>query len=145
MWIKGLLFHELIHFFSTAIIAGFLYWKFGDLKLIVIAFAVAFMIDLDHLFDYWYFAGNLNFRSYLSGIDYFAGSQKVFVFLHSWELAGFLGIWAWIKKRPTALAISLAILGHLLVDQLSYTSNPLAYFLIFRAVNNFSLVWFNGL
>lgn len=145
MWITDLFFHESAHFLVAAILAFGFFRKDRSLKLILAIFAATFLLDLDHLFDYFNFVRKLSFREFFQGVDFFGGSNKIFIPLHSWELSFFLGIWGWLRKRPLFLAISFALAGHLLVDQLTYTSNPLAYFSIFRAANNFSQSWFNSL
>lgn len=145
MFERFVVFHELLHFGVASVLSVFLFWKFHSLKIIMLVFLVTFLLDLDHLFDYFYFAHNLNFWEYFGKVDFFIRTQKSFVFAHSWELVIFLGAWGWFKKLPVLIAISLAIAGHLLVDQFTYTSNPLAYFLFFRALNDFGLSWFNGL
>lgn len=137
--------HELSHFTVASFLSILLFWKFHSKKLIPTIFAVTFLLDLDHLFDYFYFAQNLKFWEYFGSVDFFTVSGRNFVLIHSWELAIFLGIWAWLKKSPLILSISLSLGGHLLVDQLTYTPHLLGYFLFFRALNNFSLPWFNGL
>lgn len=139
------IFHESIHFFVGAFLAIIFYRKFRSRKLVLIIFAVTFLIDLDHLFDYFYFAKNLKFWEFFGRVDFFNISRKNFVLAHSWELVTILGVLGWRKKMPVILAISFAMGGHLLVDQLSYGPHPLGYFLIFRALHNFSLDWFNGL
>lgn len=145
MWINNLALHELTHFLVATVLGAGFFWKYRSLKLILVIFTVTFLIDLDHLFDYFYLTGNLKFWEYLGRMDFFIASNTVFVLAHSWELVFLLGIWGWKKRTTLILSISLAMAGHIIVDQFSYTSNPLAYFLIFRAANNFSLPWFDGL
>jgi len=137
--------HESIHFSIALFLSLLVFRKFRSIKLTLAVLAASFLVDLDHLFDYFYYTGDLKFWEYFLGMNIFTTSQKVFVLAHSWELAIFLGIWGWRRRHLLAASISLAIAGHLLVDQLTWTPNPLAYFLIFRAANNFSLTWFNGL
>lgn len=146
MFEKFLVVHELSHF-AVAVFLSFFFLRLRTLqpkRLILIIFLVTFLMDLDHLFDFFYFAGNFNFWEYFGNIDFFASSGKVFVLIHSWELVIFLAVLGKLKRAPVFWAISAAIGGHLLIDQLSYTPNPLAYFLIFRAAASFSLAWFNG-
>lgn len=135
---------ELHHLLPAILISFFAYRRFRSLKLIGIIFAASFLIDLDHLIDLYLFAGHLKFWQIFGKVDFFAESQKVFVLAHSWELAGILGVWGWLRHRPMVLAIALALAGHLLVDQISYDPQPMSYFLIFRFLNNFSLGSFQG-
>jgi len=140
---KFLIVSELSHLLPAVLISFFGYRKFRSLKLVGIVFAASFLIDLDHLFDFYLFAGHLRFWQAFSGLDFFSGSQKVFVLFHGWELAVFLGFWGWLKRKPIILVIGLAFLGHILIDQLTYTPHPLAYFLTYRLLNNFSMASFN--
>jgi len=141
--INELILLELPHLLPAILISFFVYRKFRCLKLIGIVFAASFLIDLDHLFDLYLFTGHLKFWQIFSGMDFFAGSQKVYVLAHGWELAAFLSFWGWLKRKPIVLVIGLAFLGHILVDQLTYTPHPLAYFLSYRLLNNFSMASFN--
>lgn len=145
MWINNLALHELTHFLVATVLGAGLFWKYRSLKLILVTFAVTFLIDLDHLFDYFYFSGSLKFWGYFDNADFFILSEKVFVPLHSWEAVIILGAMGLFRKLPILIVVSIVMAGHILVDQFSYTSNPLAYFLIFRALNNFSLPWFDNL
>lgn len=142
--INGLFLHELIHLLPVIPISLFVYWRFRSLKPVLAVFLATYLIDLDHLFDYWHFIGRVDFWQYFLDFDFWEKSQKAYVLAHSWELAGILGVWGWLRHRPMILAIALAIAGHLLVDQISYDFQPMSYFLIFRVVSNFSLDWFNG-
>ncbi len=139
-----LFFHEAIHFLIAIFISSLFYWKFRTKKIILIIFIATFLIDLDHLFDYFYFAGDLKFWIYFSKIDFFNATQKVFVPLHSWELVFFLGLYGRLRNNSLLLGASAAIAGHLFIDQFSYTPNPLAYFLLLRIANNFDISWYNG-
>lgn len=137
--------HELTHFIVGSVLAVLFWRRFHKWTAVFTIFAATFLLDLDHLFDYFYFTQNFRFWEYFGRVDFFTVSNKSFVPVHSWEMAILLGILGWVKRLPIVLAISLALMGHLVVDQLSYTPNPLAYFLTFRALNNFSLAWYNGL
>lgn len=147
---KFLLFHESLHLLLTSLIAFFLYHRFKTLKLVLVAFLVIILLDADHLFDYFLYVFSSNNFSHPFSVNYFQGSSKVFVLLHGWEWS--LPLWLIsrkIGKRKKLVglewAVTLSYLGHLLIDQLSYTSNPLAYFLTFRLLTGFDLTKFNGL
>lgn len=134
--------HELIHVFVSLVISVFVFWSFDcaqdkKWKLVIWVFAVGVFLDMDHLFDLITASGNLNdiFAS-----SYFLRSNKVFVFLHSWELLVPWWIYIiWSRRYPLGWAVTLAFVGHLLVDQFSYGAYPLTYFLTYRWINNFQL------
>lgn len=134
--IMSLILHELIHFFVALAIAGFIYLKWRNWKLVVWVFAVGIFLDIDHLIDCYLTNGDFNvFEN-----SYFATSQKAYVLLHSWELL--IPWWIWIiysKKYSLGWTISLAFVGHLLIDQFSYSSQPLTYFLTYRILHGFDL------
>lgn len=140
----SLLPHEIIHLLVAFSLSFIVFRKFRSLKLIIILFIVTFLVDLDHIYDYFHFTGNLSFWEYFAKIDVFSTSQQAFVLAHSWELVIILGVWGWRRRQPAILVVSIALAGHLLVDQLTWTQNLLAYFLTLRAMNQFSLVWFDN-
>lgn len=141
----SLLPHEITHLLVALLLGFIVFWKSRSLKLIIILFIVTFLVDLDHIYDYFHFTGNLSFWEYFSKIDVFSTSQQAFILAHSWELVIILGGWGWRRRQSAVLVASLALAGHLLVDQLTWTENLLAYFLALRAINQFSLVWFDNL
>lgn len=133
-----------MHLLVAFVLGLIVFWKFRSPKLIILLFIVTFLVDLDHIYDYFHITGNLSFWEYFSKIDVFGTSQRAFILAHSWELVIILGGWGWRRRQPAMLVVSLALAGHLLVDQLTWTQNLLAYFLTLRAINQFSLVWFDN-
>lgn len=128
--------HELIHFFVTLLIATIVYLKWRNWKLVVWVFAVGIFLDTDHIIDCYLATGGLN----IFNTSYFQISQKAYVFLHSWELL--IPWWIYIiysKKFDLGLAVTLVFIGHLLVDQFSYSTHLLTYFLSYRIINGFEL------
>ena len=144
MTFKNIVWHELVHFFVALLVSSFLFWELRSVGIVLLVFSITFLLDLDHLFDYYYFARNLSFWNYFSGANIFIVSQKVFVLAHSWELVIILcGIGISIRSAPL-WGITLSLAGHLLVDQLSYKPNLRGYFLLFRLKNGFARSWFTG-
>lgn len=147
---RFLLFHEMTHLLFTSLLAFFLYRRFKNWKLVLSAFFVAIFLDIDHLFDYFFYAFSTGNFSFLLATDYFHGSKKVFVFLHGWEWS--LPLWVMTSKIGKIMkvdnlqwAVVPSFLGHLFIDQLSYSPHPLGYFLVFRILTGFDLQTFNGL
>lgn len=149
--IIGLLGHELLHFLITAVAAFFVWWRFRNWKLIIIALLVGIFIDLDHWFDYFvYFGFNIDLNNFLNVASYVHGNNKVFVPLHGWEFLIFFWLIGYflekkLKFKGLKWAISLAYAGHLICDQISVSPQPLGYFFFYRLINNFDLGAFDGI
>lgn len=132
-----LIWHESIHFFVNLLIALFIFYRYKSWKLVLIVFLVGIFLDIDHLVDLLLANGNLS--DIITGY-YFASSQKAYVLLHSWEL---LILW-WIyiiysKKFDLGWAVTLAFLGHVFIDQFSYSTYLLTYFFSYRILVDFQL------
>ncbi len=145
-----LIFHESVHIIVALLISSALYLRYKNLKLVLIALIVSIFLDIDHLIDYLNYAIATNNFSFPFATDYFHGSDKVIVLFHGWEWVPVL--WVIGKKlgkknniRGLEWWIVFPYLGHLLVDQFSYTSNPFAYFLTFRILTGFNIRMFNSL
>lgn len=141
-------FDLLKHMSVTSIIAIFLWYKYRNLKLIIIAYLAGVLVDVDHLFDYFVWAGwRFDFSEFFDPSIYVRATNKAFVLLHGWEYLMILWLIAQRLKRKVAgihLALILPYLCHLLIDQSPFTRAPLAYFFVYRLINNFSLTAFNG-
>lgn len=145
----SLLIHELIHFTISLLIGLLLYRQYKDYRLIIASLIFGVFIDLDHFIDFFLNYGlNLNLTNFFVG-NYFDESGKVYVLFHGWELiplywlmAKFIG--KKLKIKGLEWAISLAIFGHLIFDNLAYTHHPLAYFFTYRFLNGFTLTAFHG-
>lgn len=104
--------------------------------------AVSLLIDTDHLVDYiTAFGLNFNLTSVLSA-EYFKVNGQLFVPLHSWELAVFLGLLGLkAKKRKyqiPLISLAVGIFGHILVDQIMNSpAHQGMYFLTLRFLHGF--------
>jgi len=138
--------HLLGHFIIGLLVGLIVYKKTREVKYLIIALLASFLIDLDHLFDFWMAYGfSLNAVEFFE-IDFFNINQAVYVPLHSWELISLiiaLGL-LFKKYRWELLTIGLAMLFHVAWDVVSYRIMPIDYSLIYRFLNNFSLASFNG-
>jgi len=143
--------HEMVHFILTAVIAGFLFWRFKDWRLVLVAFVFGIFIDLDHWFDYFaYFGLKISLSNFFNVASYIKPFGKIYVFLHGWEFVipfWLIGRWMGKKFKIKGLewAVVLSYLGHLLWDNFSFPHHPLAYSFIYRLLNNFNLESFNGI
>lgn len=142
---------ELEHFLLTLGIALLFFWRFHDRRVILFCFFFGFLIDVDHLFDYFAYHGfNFNLARFLDVHNYMGPAGKIYVLFHGWEyLLLFWLLGRWLGKRwkikKLEWAISLVYLGHLLIDHLSFSHHPLVYFFFYRLLNNFSLESFRAL
>ena len=115
--------------------------------LAVIAFG--WLIDIDHLFDYLIWITKTGraflFSDFMAGLQ-FAGSQKIYLPLHAWELAGVIFvIWCCQSEPdPVLLWSSIGITAHLIQDQLTHKPNSLGYFFFFRMFNAYEQARFCG-
>jgi len=148
-----LLLHEIVHL-VISLLAGALVWK--KYKLALPAFTAAllggFLIDADHLFDYFLVFG-LNFElvKFFSNVQ-FGISNKVYVPFHGWEYVLllsllYLNLEVKFKKKKLylakfllsfILALNLGMYSHLIIDTLTNSVVLPGYSIIYRAVNNFA-------
>lgn len=143
----------LVHYLLAAGAFGAVFFLTKSFLWAALAFSINIFLDADHLFDYWLANGfDLDYKKFIKetvggeepGI-YFRKSQKVVIFLHSWELLPLVLIAAWVFNLPQlATAFVFGFLPHLLWDQLTYAKHPLMYSFIFRARHKFDLEKFCG-
>jgi len=132
---------ELIHLF-TALILFLLFSNFFGISVGLLAFLGAFLIDGDHMFDYFVYIlktkDPFNFKRFFQA-NYFDETGKIFVLLHSWELVvAFVALY-FVSFSAVFLVLGVSILVHLIVDQFTNHVNLLAYFLTWRAINKFDV------
>ncbi len=116
--------------------------KFHSKRAAVICLTYSIFIDLDHLFDFFLYNKRISFEviSFFT-TPYFTNNGRVHVLLHGWEYAIILLVLSvFLKKyRDISVALSLAIIGHLLVDQFCYGMTPFKYFLVYRWMYGFGI------
>lgn len=143
--------YEIGHFLATLLIAVFLCRYFKNWRLLAVCFFFGFFIDVDHLLDYFLFFGTrFNLANFFNTGTYMDGSGKIYVLFHGWEYLFFLWVGGELlskKKKIPGLteAMIFSYFTHLLLDQFSFSSFHLGYFLIYRLLNNFNLVAFKGI
>lgn len=109
-----------------------------------ILFSIAgIFIDLDHLFDYIRNYGwkIISFPDFFK-IFYTFKLKRIYVFLHSYELFLFLGLFLWYFKIDWGWAVFLGLSIHLLMDQIYYfisfrEGSRRFYFLTYRISRGF--------
>lgn len=144
-----LIYSELGHLFITLLIGAYLYKKYRLWFIWPAVFLTGFLLDIDHLFDYFlYYGPQFSLDTFLQ-TNHFVDAQTVYVPLHSWEISIlliFLGIKSEPKKvQALFLALGLSLGGHLIWDQITNPANILAYSFIYRILNNFTLDAYHGL
>ena len=132
---------EFIHFF-TALVLFLLFSSLFGFSIGLLAFLGAFLIDGDHMFDYFVYIlktkKSFSLKRFFQA-NYFDETGKIFVLLHSWELAMALAASYFISFSTVFLVLGVSILVHLIVDQFTNHVNLLAYFLTWRAINKFDV------
>ena len=134
-------FHLFIHFFMCLIIGflGSVILSIPFLYSFIASLIGGFLIDLDHLIDYFLafgFQHKLNY--FLKGYQ-FLKSDKSYVLFHSFELSIFLILLAFILHYYLLLIIATSLFLHLITDLSINKLSLKFYFLIYRLINNFDL------
>jgi hypothetical protein len=139
---------ETIHLVLSLLAGGVCFCFFGNPWLIGAAILVGFFIDVDHLFDFFtYFgwSGFKNLKNFFQVKTYLNPRGKIYALLHGFEyvpLFWFLG--HIIGVGGLSWTLSLSYLFHLLWDNFSLRNHhPLAYFIIYRVINNFDVGLFH--
>lgn len=142
-----LLIHELLHILILIPPALFLWKRYQRKDLVVLLFILGIGMDVDHLLEYFLVFDHWSLTFFLSG-DSFLKLDRVIIFFHGWEyvlLLSFLLFHSRKRRKPVILAVLLGITGHLVWDQLSNTSNPLGYFILYHLLHGFSRAAFGML
>lgn len=135
---SGLLAHEIIHGLFALPFAYLLYKKTNSWKKFFAVILVTYLIDLDHLIDYFSFYGlKINLLKMMDN-SYFELPHRAFIFFHAWEWILILGVLAWKKGwRSPYTFLFLGLIPHLIFDS-THVGSLRFYSVIFRAINSFS-------
>jgi len=136
--------HLLIHF-SLSILSGYIVGRyFKNIWLGIIAgFLGGFLIDLDHVLEYFFILGaHFNLYYFLTGRQ-FLKSDRIYIIFHAWEyIAPLLGL-AWLLEKKKTLKIFLISLAfaasvHLVSDALINNYPFKFYSIIYRSEQSFA-------
>ncbi len=135
--------HLFIHFI-LAVLAGLLVGHYFDKeKLGIIAGVLGgFLIDLDHVLEYFFTFGlHFNLNYFLTGRGFLI-SNKIFLVFHAWEYIPILLIIAWLLRRRKnisifLLALTFGAIVHMTSDCFLNNYPPRNYSIIYRAVKRF--------
>jgi hypothetical protein len=136
--------HLFIHFSLAALIGYYFGWRFKRPVLgIVFGILGGFLIDLDHVLEYFLFYGlHFNFTYFVESRQYLL-TDKVKIFFHAWEYFPLLLLIAWLFRRKKVLKmifLTLAFAGlvHLIGDVLINGYSLKYYSIAYRALHHFS-------
>ena len=143
---------EFIHLLLSLLVGYFVYRLYKRKEAFISAILGGFLIDIDHLFDYFFFykkSLSFSLQEFLSG-HYFKILGQVHVFFHSYELVVvFLIAYLIVMKHAKTkdkqllatifLALSLAMLLHISFDILHNHINWQAFSLINRIHTHFDI------
>lgn len=140
-----LIFDELVHFLLALAVGLFFYWRFRRWETIITAIIFGFLIDVDHLFDYFaFFNFQFNLSSFFATQTYFVPSGKIYVLFHAWEWLILLWLIFWqigkrFKIKSLQWVVSGAYFFHLVWDCISTQTLPLVYLITYRLLNDFEI------
>jgi len=136
---SGLLKHEVIHFFVAIPFLILIWKKTREIKLVFLALACTYLIDADHLFDYWrYYGFTFNLSDFFK-MEYFNGQSLAIIPFHAWEWLLLLMYVSYKKGwKSNSTAIALGIFPHLIWDAISVGS-IVFYFISYRALMGFRI------
>lgn len=136
--------HLLIHF-SLAILSGYLTGKyFKNIKLgILIGFIGGFLIDMDHVLEYFLVYGpHFNFLYFIQGRQFLASNQ-LHLWFHGWEYVPVMLVLGVLFRKNKIvktifLTLAFAVSVHLATDMIINRCSFSFYTLTYRAERNFA-------
>lgn len=137
---KTLLIQEIFHGVFAIPFALYMWKKTGSWKYTLAVILLTYMIDFDHLIDYFYYYGfnHFNLLEFLTGV-YFNYAHKSFILLHAWEWVIAL---AYLTKRyglKTIFGVMLlSLIPHLIFDSITLRS-VVPYSITYRILHGFSI------
>lgn len=133
---RQLVVHELNHGLIALPFAYLIYLKTASFRRSLMVVLISYLVDLDHLFDYFIsYGSSFSLGKFLSA-DYFSSGYSYILF-HAWEwLVVFLLISFRKSWNSKVLLLAFALLPHLIYDSLSIQS-IIKYSMIYRVVRGF--------
>lgn len=137
------------HFAATVAVSGILYFVFHSLSCVLISFASGFLIDVDHLIDYYRITG---FNCKVKQFFYYCNTHKLeylSIYFHSIEFLIMLWIAIYVMKSGQFwISLAIGFSQHMIFD-LIFNRTDLKthyfYFLTIRALNGFNVDKFRHL
>ncbi len=136
--------HLSIHFL-LAVLTGYLCGRFfKQVRLgIIVGILGGFLIDLDHILEYFLvFGPTFNFQYFIESRQFLI-SEQIRLYFHAWEYAPILLLLAWVFKsyqRVKLVLVTLAFAGsiHLISDVFINQYYFRYYSITYRYQHNFS-------
>lgn len=143
---------ELLHILLS-IFAGFVAYRYyKNWRVFLISVLAGVFIDVDHIIDYLIFTRLRSFNiTEMSSGEFFAQSDKVFVFFHGFEYAIiFILLFLFAKQifrveksklmkiQGVLLALGLSLFLHLVFDTIHNKPVWPTYFISYRIAHNFN-------
>lgn len=125
------------HMAVSAAVSGGAYALSGSVPLAVSSFFTGFLIDLDHIFDYWFqhpFSTDL-WHFFEICEEY--RLKKVFLLAHSLEFFPLLALFSYYTRDPWVVGFSVGWAQHMAFDVAFNRSFWFSYFLTARAAKGF--------
>lgn len=134
---NGLFLHEILHGVVAIPFAILLWKKYKNRNYVIIFFIAVYLIDIDHLIDYWDYSGlSFSMQKFVE-LDYFKHRDTTFVPLHAWEWLIILFFLFRRYKKAFLLIFLLALSIHMFWDSIEIGSVSF-YSILYRAFNNFA-------
>lgn len=137
----SLFMHELLHGVVAAPFAYLIWRKTKSKRLVALVFLSAYLIDVDHLVDYFLYYGLMISPEKFFNGEHFDVTQKAYVPLHGWEYLIPLGVMSRLKGWNSVFtAILFGAMSHYVFDALTQGSF-MFYSIIYRSLYNFGFFW----
>jgi hypothetical protein len=125
-----------IHLFVSAALASVVYLFTGSIPAAVAFFVGGFLIDVDHVLEYWMYRRKIN----LSGeffTEYAKKSGRLYIFLHSYELLAGVLVLAMLTKSAIVWGLWFGMGQHMILDMIGNNLTLKTFSLSYRIANNF--------
>lgn len=140
--ISGLFLDEIKHGLISVFFAYIFYLKTKSLKHAIFIVFLTYLIDSDHLFDYFlYYGFDFSFAKFIS-LDYFEFTRRAIVPFHAWEWVIFMAAIAWSNNKKDNLLLKATAVGffsHLVWDMVTVNSFWF-YSIIYRISQSFIVI-----
>ncbi|MFH1566247.1 MAG: hypothetical protein ABIB98_03570 [bacterium] len=129
---------EIYHVFAALVAFMVVYILFRDVWYGILAIAIAFFVDVDHLLDYFFAEGfRIDIKSFLSG-EFFKKGKRVVIIFHGWEYVLIFLLIFMFTRNPIFAVFSIALFAHYTVDLFTnHCVHKYGYFLTFRLKHKF--------
>jgi hypothetical protein len=121
------------HITLSAMVSSILFVFFKSWVLSLSSFITGFLIDIDHLIDYWREYGfRINVKEIFSVFTY-KKLNNLTMYLHGWEWLILLCMSAWLTNwNLWVIGILTGYAHHIFTDQIGNKPPALGYFLFWR-------------